>query len=161
MYLGRNWDLQGQPFENPLTRQSIFFVSRATSTNPYWSALYDGFETKESRVVGNLNFAYDFTTGCNLSYRIGVTHFNQVNQEWYRPGGRAAGGVGQIIDDYVTNTEIESFLMLNFNKQLNENLVLKGLLRTTSINEPQSTGLYLGTGIIDFDIIDMDNTTSC
>ncbi|MEP6737700.1 MAG: carboxypeptidase-like regulatory domain-containing protein [Chryseolinea sp.] len=107
LYLGRNWDLQGQPFENPLTKASIFMVARGTSTNPYWSAKYDGFQTDETRVVGNLNFAYDFTDWLNVSYRIGLTHFNQRNQEWFRPGGRASGGIGQIIEDYVSNTEVE------------------------------------------------------
>ncbi len=160
MYLGRNWDLQGQPYENPLTKQSIFFVSRATSTNPYWSAKYDGFETKETRIVGNLNFAYDFTDWLNVSYRIGLTHFNQKNQEWYRPGGRAAGGVGQVIDDYVSNTEVESFLMLNFNKQLNENFTLKAFVAHNLNQRVRDQQGYTGTGIIDFNIIDIYNTTS-
>ncbi|MBA4053653.1 MAG: SusC/RagA family TonB-linked outer membrane protein, partial [Marivirga sp.] len=160
MYLGRNWDLQGQPFENPLTKQSIFFVARATSTNPYWSAKYDGFETEETRVVGNLNFAYDINDWLNVSYRIGLTHFNQKNQEWFRPGGRAAGGVGQIIDDYVTNTEIESFLMLNFNKQISEDITIKAFVAHNINQRTRDQQAYTGTGIIDFNIIDIDNTTS-
>lgn len=160
MYLGRNWDLQGQPFEDPLTKESIFFVSRATSTNPYWSAKYDGFATDETRVVGNLNFAYDFTDWLNVSYRIGLTHFNQKNQEWFRPGGRGAGGVGQIIDDYVTNTEIESFLMLNFNKELNEDFTIKAFVAHNLNERVRDQQAYVGTGMIDFNIIDIDNTTS-
>jgi TonB-linked SusC/RagA family outer membrane protein len=160
MYLGRNWDLQGQPFEDPLTRQSIFFVARAGATNPYWSALYDGFSTKESRVIGNLNFAYDFNDWLNLSYRIGITHFNQTNQEWFRPGGRAAGGVGQVLDDYVSSTEIESFLMLNFNKQLSEDFVLKAFIAHNINQRTRDQQSYTGTGLIDFNIIDIDNTTA-
>ena len=160
MYLGRNWDLQGQPFEDPLTKGSIFFVSKANSTNPYWSAAYDGFSTKESRVVGNLNISYDFNDWLNLSYRIGLTHFNQKNQEWFRPGGRAAGGVGQILDDYVINTEIESFLMLNFNKQLSENLTLKAFVAHNINQRTRDQQSYTGTGLIDFNIIDIDNTTA-
>jgi TonB-linked SusC/RagA family outer membrane protein len=160
MYLGRNWDLQGQPFEDPLTKGSIFFVSKANATNPYWSAMYDGFSTKESRVVGNLNFSYDFNDWLNLSYRIGLTHFNQKNQEWFRPGGRAAGGVGQILDDYVTNTEIESFLMLNFNKQITEDLTLKAFIAHNINQRTRDQQSYSGTGLIDFNIIDIDNTTA-
>ncbi len=160
MYLGRNWDLQGQPFENPLTRESIFFVAKATSTNPYWSAKYDGFATDETRIVGNLNFAYDFTDWLNVSYRIGLTHFDQKNQEWFRPGGRAAGGVGQILDDYVTNTEIESFLMLNFNKQLNEDFTIKAFIAHNINQRTRNQQAYSGTGLIDFNIIDIDNTTN-
>lgn len=160
LYLGRNWDLQGQPYENPLTRESIFFVARATATNPYWSAKYDGFETVENRVTGNLNAAYDFTDWLNVTYRVGVTHFNQTNQEWFRPGGRAVGGLGQVTDDYVNFTELESTLMLNFNKQLNSDLALKGFLAHNLNERTREQQSYIGTGLIDFNIIDIDNTTN-
>ncbi|MEO5976472.1 MAG: SusC/RagA family TonB-linked outer membrane protein [Chryseolinea sp.] len=160
LYLGRNWDLQGQPFENPLTKASIFMVARGTSTNPYWSAKYDGFQTDETRVVGNLNFAYDFTDWLNVSYRIGLTHFNQRNQEWFRPGGRASGGIGQIIEDYVSNTEVESFLMLNFNKQLNDDFTIKAFVAHNINQRTRDQQGYSGTGMIDFNIIDIDNTTN-
>jgi TonB-linked SusC/RagA family outer membrane protein len=160
LYLGRNWDLQGQPFENPLTRESIFFVGRGTSTNPYWSAKYDGFETKEDRVIGNLNVGYEFTDWLNLSYRIGLTHFNQSNQEWFRPGGRAVGGIGQVIDDFSSFTEIESFLMLNFSKALTNDINLKAFVAHNINQRTNDQQSYVGTGLIDFDIIDIDNTTN-
>jgi len=160
LYLGRNWDLQGQPYENPLTKESIFFVARTTATNPYWSAKYDGFETSENRTIGNLNISYDFNDWLNLSYRIGLTHFDQKNQEWFRPGGRAVGGVGQVTDDYVSWTEIESFLMLNFNKQLTEDLTLKAFIAHNINQRTRDQQSYIGTGLIDFNIIDIDNTTS-
>ena len=159
MYLGRNWNLQGEPYENPLTKQSIFFVARTQATNPYWSAKYDGFETKENRVIGNLNFGYDFTDWLNLSYRIGITHFDQKNQEWFRPGGRAVGGVGSVTDDYVSFTEIESFLMLNFNKQLSDDLTFKAFVAHNINQRTNDQQSYTGTGLVDFNIIDIDNTT--
>lgn len=160
LYLGRNWDLQGQPFENPLTRESIFFVDKGTATNPLWSAKYDGFETREDRVIGNLNFGYDFTDWLNVSYRVGVTHYNQFNQEWFRPGGRAVGGIGQVTDDHLSFTEIESFLMLNFNKQLSRDFRLKAFVAHNVNQRTSFQQSYLGTGLIDFEIIDIDNTTN-
>jgi TonB-linked SusC/RagA family outer membrane protein len=160
MYLGRNWDLHGQPFENPLTRESIFFIARSQATNPYWSVKYDGFETIENRVIGNLNLAYDFTDWLNLSYRIGVTNFSQVNQEWFRPGGRAVGGIGQVTDDYVNFTEIESFLMLSTNRKLTDDLSLSAFVAHNINQRTNDQQSYTGTGLIDFDIIDIDNTTS-
>lgn len=160
MYMGRDWDLQGQPFENPLTKQSLFFVARTQATNPYWSAKYDGFETRENRVIGNLNIAYDFTDWLNLSYRVGVTHFDQVNQEWFRPGGRAVGGLGQITDDYVSFTEIESFLMLNFSKDISEDLSLKAFIAHNINQRTSNQQSYIGTELVDFNIIDIDNTTN-
>ena len=94
------------------------------------------------------------------SYRVGVTHFDQFNQEWFRPGGRASGGVGQILDDYVKNTEFESFLMLNFNKSITEDLVIKAFVAHNINERTRDQQAYTGTGLVDFNIIDIDNTTS-
>jgi len=160
MYLGRNWNLQGEPFENPLNHQSLFFVARTQSTNPYWSAKYDGFNTTENRVTGNLNFGYEFNDWLSLNYRIGLTHFDQTNQEWFRPGGRAVGGVGQVTDDYVSFTEIESFLMLNFTHEFSEDISLKAFIAHNINQRTRDQQSYIGTGLIDFNIIDVDNTTS-
>ncbi|HEY5825896.1 MAG TPA: carboxypeptidase-like regulatory domain-containing protein, partial [Cyclobacteriaceae bacterium] len=37
LFLGRNWDLQGQPYINPLTQGSAFFIGTGQSDNPIWS----------------------------------------------------------------------------------------------------------------------------
>lgn len=160
MYLGRNWNLSGMPYEDPLTKGSVFFVARSQSTNPYWSSKYDGFETEENRIQGNLHLNYDFTDWLSLNYRVGLTHYDQVNQEWFRPGGRAVGGTGQIIDDYVTWTEVESFLSLNVNKKLTDDLHLNAFIAHNLNQRQRNQQSYLGTGLIDFNIIDIDNTTS-
>jgi TonB-linked SusC/RagA family outer membrane protein len=160
MYLGRNWNMTGEPFENPLTKQSIFFVARTQATNPYWATKYDGFETRENRVVGNLNMSYDFTEHLTLSYRVGLTNFDQRTQEWFRPGGRAAGGNGQITDDVDTFTELESFLMLSYNHDLTEDLSLKAFVAHNINQRTDDQQSYIGTGMVDFNITDIDNTTS-
>lgn len=160
MYLGRNWNLQGEPFEDPLTRESIFFIAKSQATNPYWSTKYDGFETRENRVFGNVNFSYEIKEWLNLSGRIGLTHFDNSNQEWFRSGGRAVGGDGQVVDDFTSFTELESFLMLEFNKQLTSDLKLKAFIAHNVNQRTREQQSYLGTGLIDFNIIDIDNTTS-
>lgn len=160
MYLGRNWDMSGMPYENPLTKQSIFFVARSQATSPYWSAKYDGFQTQEDRIQGNLHMSYDFNDWLSANYRIGVTHFNNVNQEWFRPGGRAVGGTGQIIDDYTTWTEMESFLSLNLNKAITDDLHLNAFVAHNLNQRQREQQSYIGTSLIDFNIIDIDNTTS-
>src|SRR5690606_6685448 len=34
LYLGRNWDLHGQPFEDPVTHESLFMLARGQADNP-------------------------------------------------------------------------------------------------------------------------------
>jgi TonB-linked SusC/RagA family outer membrane protein len=160
MYLGRNWDLQGQPWENPVDHSSLFFVARTQATNPYWAAKYDGFETRENRIVGNLNLSYDFNDWLSLQYRAGLTNYQQANQEWFRPGGRAVGGVGEVIDDYVTWTELDHFLRLSANKKITDDITLQAFIAQNINQRTQEQQSYIGTGLIDFNIIDIDNTTN-
>jgi TonB-linked SusC/RagA family outer membrane protein len=160
MYLGRNWDLQGQPYENPITHESLFFVAKSQATNPYWSAKYDGFETRENRIVGNLNLSYDFNDWLSLQYRGGITNYQQANQEWFRPGGRAVGGTGQVTDDYVSWTELDNFIRLSANKKLTDDLTIQAFVAHNINQRTREQQSYLGTGMIDFNIIDIDNTTN-
>jgi len=160
MYLGRDWNLQGEPYEDPLTRESLFFVSRSQATNPYWSTKYDGFKTSTNRVNGNLNLSYDFNDWLSLNYRAGVVHYDQVNQEWFRPGGRAAGGIGQVEDITESLTELDHFLMLRANKKISDDFTLSGFVAHNVNQRTRVQQAYLGTGLIDPDIIDIDNTTS-
>ncbi|MBL0745199.1 SusC/RagA family TonB-linked outer membrane protein [Chryseolinea lacunae] len=160
MYLGRDWDLQGQPYEDPITKESLFFVAKSQSTNPYWSAKYDGIQTQMNRIVTNFNVAYDINDWLSVQYRGGVTHYDQSNKEWFRPGGRAAGGIGQITTDYTTWTEIESFLRVNATKKLTDDLTLGAYVAHNLNQRTQEQQSYIGTGMIDFNILDIDNTTS-
>lgn len=157
LFLGRNWDLQGQPFEHPVTRRSIFFVDRTQSTNPYWSAIYDGFETNVDRFTSNISASYDLTEWLTASYKLGVNSYTQKNQEWFRKGSRGADGLGQIIDDYLTFTEIESNFLLTATKDLNENFSLRAILGHNVNQRTTDNQSYLGTEMVDFEIIDIDN----
>jgi TonB-linked SusC/RagA family outer membrane protein len=160
MYMGRDWNLQGEPYEDPITKQSLFFVSRTQATNPYWATKYDGFETRNNRVSGNLKFGYDINEWLTLDYRAGLTHYDQLHQEWFRPGGRAAGGIGQVTDGTETWTELESFLRLSANKKLTEDLTIQAFVAHNINQRTREQQSYIGTGLIDFNIIDIDNTIS-
>ena len=69
MYFGRNWDVQGQPFQNPVDKGSEFFIGRATANNPYWAVYNSGIRSKVDRYVAAFNAAYDFTDWLNLSLK--------------------------------------------------------------------------------------------
>jgi len=160
MYLGRDWDLQGQPYEDPVTHESLFFIAKSQATNPYWSAKYDGFQLRMNRINGNFHASYDINDWLSAQYRIGINHYDQTNEEWLRPGGKAAGGIGQITNDYTTWTEIESFLRLSATKQITDDLSISAYVAQNINQRTQEQQIYVGTGMIDFNIIDIDNTTS-
>lgn len=160
MFLGRSWDLQGQPFEAPVTRANLFFVSTGQSTNPYWSTKYDGFSANINRVLASVNASYDILNWLNVSYKIGVNTYSQRDLEWFRPGSRGGGGVGEITEGNTTFTEIESNLLLSANRKLSEDFNLKVVLGHNVNQRTTQTQGFQGLRMIDFDILDLDNTNN-
>lgn len=161
MFLGRNWDINGLPFEDPVDRGSVFFIGRAQATNPLWSARYDGFSSNVDRFVTAFNVGYDFTPWLSVDYNVGINSYTQRDQEWYRPGSRGANGVGQIIDNDVTWQEIESNLIVNLTPTLgNQDWTFKALVGHNVNQRTIDQQSFLGTPMIDFNIIDLDNTQS-
>jgi TonB-linked SusC/RagA family outer membrane protein len=160
MFLGRSWDLQGLPFENPTTRGSVFFIPVGSSTNPYWSAKYDGFSSNVNRIIASLNASYDILNWLTISYKIGVNTYGQRDLEWFRPGSRGGQQIGEITQTGSDFTEIESNLLLSATRKFGEDFDLRVVLghnvnqRTTQIQS------FRGLGMIDFDILDIDNTNN-
>lgn len=161
MFLGRNWDLHGQPFTDPVDRGSVFFVSRGTSTNPLWSVRNDGFRSDVDRLVATFKAGFDITDWLDVSYRVGLNTYTQRDQEWFRPGSRGANGVGQITDNDIAWQEIESNLLINFNPELNNsNWSINGFIGHSVNQRTSDQQSFLGTPMIDFEILDLDNTQS-
>jgi len=160
MFMGRNWDLQGQPFENPATRGNVFFVATGQANNPLWSTKYDGFTSDIDRFVSGLNASYDLLNWLTLSYKIGLNNYSQRDLEWFRPGSRGASGIGRIFENNTRFTEIESNLLLSGARDLSEDLNLRVIL---GHNVNQRTTLVQGVrgdNMVNFDILDIDNTSN-
>jgi TonB-linked SusC/RagA family outer membrane protein len=160
LYLGRNWDLQGQPIENPVTRESLFFIARTGAANPYWVAKYDGFAIKNNRVLANLTLSYDLTDWLNITYKGGINTFAERKEEWARPGSNVNSGLGQFQEDNQLFTELESNLILTANKDLSETLNLRALVGQNFNQRTDEIQSVFGSGFVDFNILDLDNSQS-
>ncbi len=161
MFPGRNWDQASFPYEDPVDRGSVYFLARAQAVNPYWSARYDGFASKVDRFVTAVNLGIDITDWMSVDYNVGVNAYTQRDQEWFRPGSRGANGVGQIIDNDVSWQEIESNLIINFQPTLsNADFSLRGFIGNNVNQRTIDQQSFMGTPMIDFNIIDLDNTQS-
>jgi TonB-linked SusC/RagA family outer membrane protein len=159
LYLGRNWDLQGVPYEDA-ARGSTFFVSRGQADNPLWSVQNAGVDSQTDRYAINLNFGYDILDWLNVGYRIGLNGYSQRTTDFFRPGSRGAGGSGQITDFDIAYQEIESNLLISVTKDINEDIGFRGILGH-NVNQRTSDGqAFQGTGYVAFDIDDIDNTNA-
>lgn len=160
LYQGRSWNLQGQPFEDPVTRASLFMISRGQADNPYWSAKYNGFKSDVNRYVVNINAGYAINKWLDADYRIGMNSYSQGDLEWFRPGSRGAGGLGSVTDLTSTFKEIESTFILSAKKRFNDAWAMEARVGH-NLNERtfRDQGIS-GTQMLDFNIIDVDNTVS-
>lgn len=160
LYLGRNWDLHGQPFQNPLNNSSQFFVGAAQADNPLWSVRHAGVDALVNRIFANVSIGYDITDWLNVSYKIGVNQFNQESTDYFRPGSRGAGGSGQVTQLFSTFEEVESNFIVTVSKDITEDIGFVGLVGHNLNQRTSDAQGIQGTGFIDFNIIDPDNTTA-
>ncbi len=160
LYLGRNWDIQGQPFEDPVTHESVFFISRATADNPRWSSAFNGFNSDVSRTVVNLNAGYDIKNLFDVDYRIGLNTYQQNDLEWFRPGSRGANGLGEITQGFNQFEEIESILMLSRSARFSDHFAIQARVGNNINQRTVNSQSFIGRQMLDFNILDLDNTIS-
>lgn len=156
LFPGRNWDIQGQPYENPATQGNVFFLG-SSADNPYWSTKNNGIRSNVDRFIASINAAYDFTSWLNLNYRIGLNTYTDRRKEVTRKGSVGAGGLGQIIQDTYYFQEIESTLLLTATKEIAPGLNLKAILGHNVNQRTYDNQSVKGVGAIAFDIDDIDN----
>lgn len=163
LYLGRNWDVHGQPFQNPVDNGSEFMVGRGTADNPLWSYRNAGFRADVDRIASVLNARYSLPGGFALNYRIGINAYSQRNSEFIRPGSTGPSsnpGVGQVIDHDIAYQEIESNLFLEYETSLSNSLTLNALVGQNLNQTTVDQQAFQGLNYVIFDIDDLDNTNS-
>ncbi len=156
MYFGRNWDVQGQPFQNPVDKGSEFFIGRATANSPYWAVYNSGIRSKVDRYVAAFSAAYDFTDWLNLSFKIGINGFAQSQYEFQRPNG-AGNPLGTMTTVDVFTDEINSDLILTASRNLNENFTVRALV---GWNVNQRTSKVRSLDGVSYVIFDIDELTN-
>jgi TonB-linked SusC/RagA family outer membrane protein len=140
-YLPRNYNLIGYPFENPVSRDNVFY--RALD-NPLWLAKYSNYQSDVNRAYGNLTLSYDVTPWLNLLVKGGVNTYSDQRKNVIKSGG-AGDPNGRIWTDNISNTEIDMNYIATFNKQV-----------TTDINVRLLAGLNTNQRSYDEQFTDAD-----
>lgn len=160
LYQGRNWDVQGQPYQNPVDLGSEYMVSRGQADNPYWSYENAGGESKVSRIVAQISLAYDITDWFNLSYKLGINSYSQFNKDFIRPGSTGASGLGRVTTDDILFSELESNLIATFTKDISEDFSFRGILGQNINQRTMNRQAVQGTQYVVFDIDQLENTNN-
>lgn len=156
LFPGRNWDITGQPFEDPATREQVFFLG-AAADNPYYSARYNGLRSDVNRIAAALNAGYDFTDWLNVNYKIGINTYNDKRKEVTRRGSIGAAGIGQLITDDIYFQEIESNLLFTADRPITEDISFKAIVGASVNQRTKENQQVKAVDAVAFDIDDIDN----
>ncbi|RZS99943.1 SusC/RagA family TonB-linked outer membrane protein [Aquimarina brevivitae] len=127
LYTPRSVDLFGLPFENPLTNESIYYRGGNDIQNPLWTLNNIIDEEKIRRFFGNITTNYEVNDWLNLSYRVTVDGYNQLNERRANKGGQQVVG-GQLITTNIESTVWDHTLSLNFDKDVTDKINLNGTI---------------------------------
>jgi len=159
LFLPRNLDLMGLPYIDPVTKQPYFGWLTTQADNPRWSTENNTYRSRVDRVTASASASYAFKEWLTLSYTGGVNSYVDNRRTTVRPGSLGYGGIGNVLEDNIQNTELEQTVLLTFNKNLTEDISLRASLGHNTNQREQSFLAYSGSGIIVFGIDNIENTT--
>ena len=157
LFLPRNLDLSGLPSENPLTRAPQLGWLTGQADNPYWSTTYNTYKSRVDRVAATFNAGYDILDWLNLSFTGGANTYQDNRNVVLRPGSQG-NLIGQITQDYITNTELEGTALLTADRNLTEDISVKAIVGYNVNQRQYNNESVVGTGYTLFDIDDITNT---
>lgn len=160
LLLGRNWDVLGQPYENPVDRGSEFFVGRSNANNPFWAAENTGIKSGVDRYVASFNAGYDIYDWLSINVRLGMNTYNQNLKVFERANGANLETTGSFTESNVSQTEINSDIVLSANRDLNEDFNLNVIVGNNINQRTTNSQQINATGYVIFDIDDLDNMSS-
>jgi TonB-linked SusC/RagA family outer membrane protein len=158
LFLTRSLDLQGLPYKNPTTNGSSFAWLTTQADNPLWSVENAIYKSRVDRVVGSVGLSYAIKDWLVLTYTGGINTYAEFRNTTTRPGSNAYFGVSQVLEDNLQNTELNQTVLLNFNKNLTEDISL-----TASVGQDLNARTFdghsnIGYSIITFGIDNIENT---
>jgi TonB-linked SusC/RagA family outer membrane protein len=88
--------------------------------NPWWSVNRNLVQDQVSRIIGNVQVAYELSPGLSLLYRLGLDHYSEERKSyWDGQSGEFRSINGLVINDLYTFSGLSSDLLLNYTRDLN------------------------------------------
>jgi len=103
----RSIDLLGLPFEDPVTKGSIYYRNGNDIINPRWTAKNVTYDQSTNRFNWNVGLGYDITDNLAIKWRTGLDFYNERNVNSSNKGGVAfTQAIFGFLDTYDNNNSI-------------------------------------------------------
>ncbi len=94
-YTPRSVDLNGLPFQNPVTGESIYYRQNNSIQHPLWTANNASNQQLVDRVFGGATISYDINDNLVASYRYGIDVYSENNVNYANKGGKTGSVVNR------------------------------------------------------------------
>ncbi len=131
LYLPRSVDIN-DPFQHPITGESLWYRGGNDRTNPRWTLNNTRDSNSTDRLFSNFNVSYDLKDWLKLTYRVGLDNQNVRAQRAINKG--AKDGIHPTGYLQVTNSRFtiwDHSLLAGIDKQLSEDFSLQATLGST------------------------------
>ncbi len=124
----RSIDIQGLPFQDPVTGGSVYYRQNNSIQHPLWTLNNAQTSQLTNRVFGNATVQYNFNENLNIFYRAGIDVYNESNVNFQNKGGvnSNSGDVRLASGFYETWNNLNSIfdhnISLTGNSQLTEKI---------------------------------------
>ncbi|MDG1047156.1 MAG: SusC/RagA family TonB-linked outer membrane protein [Flavobacteriaceae bacterium] len=148
-YTPRSVDLMGQPYQNPVTGESIYYRQNNSIQNPLWTVANASNSQAVNRVFGGAALNYEINDNLNATYRYGIDVYNENNVNYSNKGGKT-GSVATQSGVYDTWNNVKTIFDHNFaingDYKINDDLGLTFALGATSRSDTYDRNGVSSTG---------------
>jgi TonB-linked SusC/RagA family outer membrane protein len=148
-YTPRSVDLMGQPYQNPVTGESIYYRQNNSIQNPLWTVDNASNSQLVNRVFGGAALNYEINDNLNATYRYGIDVYNENNVNYSNKGGKTASVATQsCVYDTWNNvkTIFDHNFAVNGDYKINDDMGLTFALGATSRSDTYDRNGVASTG---------------
>lgn len=150
LFTPRSVDLMGLPYENPITKGSVYYRNGNDIVNPRWVGKHIKFNQLTNRMYFNMSLAYAINDNLGLSWRTGLDFYNERNTQFSDKGGvEFTFDIFGFLNTYDNNNTIwDHTVSLNGNYDLSEKVGLTFNLGANARSDARDVQGVASTGQI-------------
>ncbi|MBO0330438.1 SusC/RagA family TonB-linked outer membrane protein [[Muricauda] lutisoli] len=159
LYTPRSVDLTNIPFQAADGR-SLYYRSGNDIQNPYWTVANSKTSQETDRFTGNVSMSYAINDWMNLTYRVGLDTYTELNFYGQNRGGVDGPTLGILRTTSVRNSIWNHDLILSAEKSLSEDLNLTATFGANSRRDTYAQDGIESQGQLVFGVLEHFNFTT-
>lgn len=159
LYTPRSVDLTNLPFQ-AVDGRSLYYRSGNDIQNPYWTVANSKTSQETDRFTGNISMSYALNDWMNLTYRVGLDTYTELNSYGQNRGGVDGPTLGILRTSSVRNSIWNHDLILSAEKRLSDDFNLTATLGANSRRDTFAQDGIESQGQLVFGVLEHYNFTT-